>query len=73
MIPLGKLLVIAGLLLTAIGVILWLLGRTGFRGMPGDVRYEGVNVRFYFPIVTSILLSIVLTFLIWLWQWFGRR
>ena len=69
----GKFLIIAGLALAAIGALLWLLSRTGFRGLPGDVRYESENVRFYFPIATSIALSIALTFLMWLWQWFSRR
>ncbi len=73
MIAIGKLLMIAGLILLAVGAAVWGLGRVGFRGLPGDIRYEGENVRFYFPVVTGIVLSIVVTAIIWLWQWFMRR
>ena len=69
----GKLLVVVGLLVAAAGAVVWTLGRAGFRGMPGDIRYESGNVRFYFPIVTCIVLSVVLTAAMWLWQWMGRR
>ncbi|NIP57611.1 MAG: DUF2905 family protein [Gemmatimonadetes bacterium] len=52
---------------------LWALGRTGFRGLPGDIRYETENVRVYFPIVTMLVLSVLLSALLWLVQWLGRR
>ena len=69
----GKLLVVVGLLVALAGLAVWGLGRAGFRGMPGDIRYESGNVRFYFPVVTCIVLSVILTALMWLWQWMGRR
>ena len=69
----GKLLIFVGLLVAFAGVVVWALGRAGFRGLPGDVRYESGNVRVYFPIVTCIVLSVILTAVMWLWQWFGRR
>ena len=69
----GKMLVVIGLLVALVGSVLWALGRAGFRGLPGDVRYEGGNVRFYFPVVSCIVLSVILTALMWLWQWLGRR
>lgn len=69
----GKLLFVVGLLIAAGGAVVWALGRAGFRGLPGDVRYESGNVRFYFPVVTCIVLSVILTALMWLWQWIGRR
>jgi hypothetical protein len=56
-----------------VGAVVWGLGRAGFRGLPGDVRYESGNVRFYFPVVSCIVLSVILTALMWLWQWLGRR
>jgi hypothetical protein len=52
---LAALLGLAGLLWLAVGSIPW------FGRLPGDIRYEGENVKFYFPIVTFLLLSIVLT------------
>jgi hypothetical protein len=69
----GKLLIVAGLLMAAVGLVFWGLGRAGFRGLPGDIRYESGNVRFYFPIVTCIVVSVILTAVMWLWQWLGRR
>ena len=54
----GKLLIVAGLLVAVVGLVVWGLGRAGFRGLPGDIRYESGNVRFYFPIVTCIVLSV---------------
>ena len=69
----GKTLILVGLLVAFVGVVVWGLGRAGFRGLPGDVRYESVNVRVYFPIVTCIVLSVILTAVMWLWQWVGRR
>jgi hypothetical protein len=73
MVTAGKMLVLLGLVLAVVGAAVWGLGRAGFRGLPGDIRYEGGNVRFYFPVVSCIVLSVVLTALMWLLQWFGRR
>lgn len=72
MIDIGKYLVAAGLVLIAIGATVWALGRTGFRGLPGDIRYEGENFRFYFPIVTCLALSVVVMLIIRLWQWIKK-
>ncbi|HEX8908541.1 MAG TPA: DUF2905 domain-containing protein [Anaeromyxobacteraceae bacterium] len=70
---LGRMLLLLGLGVAAIGAALllaerfpWLrLGR-----LPGDLRLERGSFRFYFPLATSILLSVVLSLLLWL---FGRR
>jgi hypothetical protein len=70
---LGKILALAGLALAVVGGVLYAMGRTGFRGLPGDIRYETGNVRVYFPIVTSIVLSLVLTLAMWAWNWFSRK
>jgi hypothetical protein len=52
-----------GLVLAAIGLALVLLGRTNIPigRLPGDIVFRGKNTTFYFPLVTSILLSIVLS------------
>jgi hypothetical protein len=65
---LGKLLILAGGLLVALGAVLLLAGRTGipFGRLPGDIVYRGKNTSFYFPIVTCILLSIVLSLVFYL-------
>jgi hypothetical protein len=68
----GRFLVVAGLGLAAIGVLLVVAERFGVRigRLPGDVAIERGNFRFYLPIATSILASVVLTLVLWL---LGRR
>ena len=70
---LGKFLLVAGLALAGVGAIVLLLGRAGFRGMPGDIAYRGEHVRVYFPIVTCIVLSLLLTAGLWFWRWISGR
>jgi hypothetical protein len=66
---LGKMLVVAGLALAAVGAILWSgFGRGWLGRLPGDVHYHRGNFSFYFPVVTCILLSIVLTLLLRLFK-----
>lgn len=69
----GKILILLGIGVTVVGLIVFGLGRAGFRGLPGDISYEGPNVRFYFPIVTCIVLSILLTVGMWVWRWLSGR
>lgn len=62
----GKYIIIAGLAIVAIGVIVFFFGNV-FRWMgrlPGDIRIEGKNTRIYFPIVTMIVISILLTIIV---------
>lgn len=73
MMPVHRLLMILGGLLLAAGLLVWLAGRLGFRGLPGDIHYESRNVAFHFPIVTCLLFSTLLTLAIWLWRWFQER
>ena len=68
----GKLIIIAGMGLILIGSAVWALGKAGFRGLPGDVHYESEHVRFYFPIVTCLLLSAFLTLAMWIWRWLSK-
>jgi hypothetical protein len=59
---LGKLLVIFGLLMVLIGLALWSGFGAGWLGrLPGNIRIERGNSTFYFPIVTCIILSVVLS------------
>jgi len=68
---LGKFLVIAGLLLVALGGLLFLVGKVPFLGrLPGDIVVERANFRFYFPLATCLVLSALLTLIFWL---LGRR
>jgi hypothetical protein len=71
---LGKLLLVLGVLLAAVGAFLLLGARLPFRlgRLPGDIVYSGRHTTFYFPIVTCILLSALLTLLFWLAGHFRR-
>jgi len=67
----GKTFVIIGLVIAVAGVVLMLVGRVPWLGrLPGDIYVQRGNWSFYFPIATSIVLSVLLTLLFWL---FGRR
>lgn len=70
---LGKVLMGLGGVLFAVGATLWLLPKLGFRGVPGDLGWESGNVRFYAPIGTCILLSLLVSVALWLWQTVQRR
>jgi hypothetical protein len=68
---LGKTLVVLGLVVVAVGGLLMLVGRVPWLGrLPGDIHVQRENWSFYFPLGTSILISVILTLLFWL---FGRR
>jgi hypothetical protein len=71
---LGRLLIGVGLVLVIAGGLLLLLGRTGFPlgRLPGDISYRGKNVSVYFPLGTSILLSVVLSLVFYLISRFRR-
>ena len=67
MTDLGKLLVVLGGILLVAGVVLVLLGRTNLPigRLPGDILYRGRNTTFYFPLATSIVLSVLLTLILY--------
>jgi hypothetical protein len=68
---LGKLLIVVGGLVVAIGVVLVVFGRVPWLGrLPGDLHVQRGNWSFYFPLATSLLLSVVLSIVLWL---IGRR
>ena len=62
----GKWLIVIGLGLAVVGGALWVMGRVGvpLGRLPGDIRIEREGFRFYFPITSSILVSVALTILI---------
>lgn len=71
---LGKALVGLGLLLAAIGAVLLVAGRIGLPlgRLPGDIAYKGKNISVFFPLGTSILISIILSALLYLVSRFRR-
>ncbi|MCX5720005.1 MAG: DUF2905 domain-containing protein [Nitrospirae bacterium] len=63
----GKFLIIFGIIIVAVGVLLLISGKIPWIGrLPGDIMIHKKNFTFYFPLATSILISVVLTFLFWL-------
>ncbi len=65
---LSKILIFAGIILIIAGVIVYFAGNklNWIGNLPGDIRVEKENFKFYFPITTMILLSIVVSFIIWI-------
>lgn len=68
----AKILIFGGLVLVAAGFVLWMLPKWGgFKSLPGDIVIKKENFTFYFPLGTSILISVLLTLLMYLWRKFG--
>jgi heme/copper-type cytochrome/quinol oxidase subunit 2 len=61
-------LIFAGAALIVAGVVWSVAERFGLGRLPGDIAIERENFRFYFPVTTSILISIVLSLLVWLFR-----
>lgn len=68
----GRTLIVLGVALVIIGALISLGGRLPFRlgHLPGDIEIRGRNSVFYFPLVTCLILSAVLSLVMWL---FGKR
>ena len=71
---LGKILVLVGVVMVAIGALLMLGGRwhLPIGRLPGDIVFRGKNTTVYFPLVTSILISLVLSLVLYLIGKFSR-
>lgn len=65
---LGPLLIAAGVGLAVVGVLVWMGALSWFGRLPGDIRIERPGFRFYFPVTTMIIVSLVLTTLAWLFR-----
>ncbi len=67
----GRFLIIIGIVCAAVGGLILFSGRLPWLGrLPGDIIIQKKNFTFYFPLMTSILVSIIFTLLLW---FFGRR
>ncbi|MBI5821626.1 MAG: DUF2905 domain-containing protein [Verrucomicrobia bacterium] len=65
----GKMLVLAGLVLAGVGALLWLGPKLPWLGrLPGDLSVERSSFRFYFPLTTCIIVSLLLTLAAWLFR-----
>ena len=67
----GKIIIVLGGVLVVVGIVVMLVGRANvpIGRLPGDIVYRGKNSTVYFPIVTCIVISVVLSIVMWL---FGR-
>lgn len=64
----GKFLVLAGIVITLIGTLIW-MGLGKWMGkLPGDIAIQKGNFGFYFPLATCLVISAILTFLFWLFR-----
>jgi hypothetical protein len=69
MADLGKLLLLFGIVLVVLGALLMFGGRIPWLGrLPGDIYYKTDRVTVFFPLTTSILVSVVLSLLLWLFR-----
>ncbi|MEQ6359115.1 DUF2905 domain-containing protein [Thermoanaerobacter thermohydrosulfuricus] len=64
----GKMLIFMGAILILIGVLFSVGSKIGLGRLPGDIVYQKGNFTFYFPIMTSLLLSLVFTLIFWLFR-----
>ena len=69
--PFAKWLIVTGALLIGAGLLFWLGGRVGLGRLPGDFLWKGRRTTVYFPLATSILISILLTLFLNFWS--GRK
>lgn len=63
----GKVIFTFGVVIAVIGLLLWTgVGKGWFGKLPGDINYSRGNFSFYFPVVTCLIISVVLTLIMWL-------
>ena len=69
MAPIGKILLLTGLVLAGLGALLLVAGKIGWLGrLPGDFTFRRGHVTFYFPLATSLLVSAILSLLFWIFR-----
>jgi hypothetical protein len=66
--PMSQFLITIGVVLVVAGLLWPVLHKIGLGRLPGDIVVERENFRFYFPLTTSIIISLILTILFWLFR-----
>jgi hypothetical protein len=64
----AKWLITLGLILVALGLLWPVLARLGLGNLPGDIRIERKGVFFYFPITSSLIVSVIVSLILWLFR-----
>lgn len=69
---LGKYLILIGAVILVLGIFIYFFNGSlkWFGHLPGDIRIERDNFRFYFPLTTLILINLVIYLIVKIWQWF---
>ncbi len=62
----GRWLIVTGLLIAVVGAVVLVLGRVGLFKLPGDLQFGGRNWRVFFPVASCVLISIIVTVVLWL-------
>jgi len=74
MAPFGKILVVLGFIIVGVGILFMYSDKIPFVGrLPGDISIEKENFHLYVPITTSIIISIVLSLIIWVISFFSKK
>ena len=74
MVGAGKILVLFGAVMVVVGLLLMVFDKIPLLGkLPGDIHIKKENVELYFPIVTSIVLSMILSGILWLISYFSKK
>jgi len=74
MVGIGKVLVVFGVVMVAVGCVLMFFDKIPLLGkLPGDIHIKKDHTEFYFPIVTSLILSLLLSGILWLVNYFGKK
>ena len=66
--PIGRMLIVFGLMIVAMGILLTFADKLPFRlgRLPGDIHIQGKNSSFYFPLTTCILVSVLISIVLWI-------
>jgi len=64
--PISKLLIVFGIVLIAVGLLWPVIGKLGLGRLPGDIVIERENFRLYVPLMTALIISVVLSAVLWL-------
>jgi hypothetical protein len=69
----GPFIVVAGIVIAAVGILAWTGGLSWFGHLPGDIRIERDNVRIYIPVISMLLVSVAASLLLTIAEYLSRR